>query len=70
MGARVGEQLEGAADRTYIALVTHMDRCAQCEAAGGITAYMCEHGFVLHHRWEVAEYRAAQARAGELEVLS
>jgi len=36
------ETWEERADRCYVALIDHMDRCLPCQAAGGMEFYMCE----------------------------
>lgn len=64
------ETMEERADWAYLALIHHMDACAQSTAAGGVDMSMCDPGVVLRHRWDVAEHRAAQARAGDIDAMA
>jgi hypothetical protein len=60
--------LDEQADRTYAALIGHLDRCIVCPAAGGSTTLMCEHGHLLAVCWEVAEYRANMGASAEAPI--
>ena len=57
------ETMEERADRAYLALVDHTDRCLTCLAAGGIVPYMCERGQAVYSRWDVAESQAGRLGA-------
>jgi hypothetical protein len=61
--------IEHQADLVYAALISHMDDCLTCQAAGGVQLYMCEPGCILYHQWNVVEHRAAQARVGEFDLV-